>query len=89
MKYTKQSQMETQRMSTCSWMTLYAVGLLIGMLAGCASRTRVVLISADEQVIRMPAGRAFRPRSDGYFVPDLRMRQVLERGLLPTNAVPR
>lgn len=45
------------------------------MSSGCA--TKLTVIPADKQVISMPAGKAFVPVTDGFFVPQARMQQIL------------
>jgi hypothetical protein len=42
---------------------------------GCA--TKVVIVPADREVIRLPAGEAYTPRVNGWFVPEARMREML------------
>lgn len=42
-------------------------------------RTRVVVIPADKTVTRLEAGRPFTPAMPGYFVPDARMKEILDR----------
>jgi hypothetical protein len=54
------------------------VTLLLSMLAwssGCA--TRVVVIPADKQVIPLEAGQTFKAPSNGWWVPDARMQEIL------------
>jgi len=38
----------------------------------------VVVISADRAVVPMPAGRAYTPALDGFFVPQARMLEILD-----------
>ena len=46
-------------------------------LTGCVT-SRVVVIPADRAVSRLEAGKAFTPASPGYFVPDARMKEILD-----------
>jgi hypothetical protein len=39
----------------------------------------VVVIPADKTVTRLEAGRPFTPAMPGYFVPDARMKEILDR----------
>jgi hypothetical protein len=49
-------------------------------LTGCALVQRKVLVlPADRVVVAMPAGQAYTPPSDGYFVPKARMQDILDR----------
>jgi hypothetical protein len=60
---------------TANWLR---VTLLLSMLAwsnGCA--TRVIVISADRQVIPLEAGQRFTAPSNGWWVPDARMQEIL------------
>lgn len=52
-----------------SWMTLSSVG--------CS--TRLVVLPADKTVVRLPAGQAYTPQINGYFVPDARMQEILKK----------
>jgi hypothetical protein len=38
-----------------------------------------VVLSADKAVVRLPAGKSYTPASDGYFVPQGRMQDILDR----------
>lgn len=67
-------------------MTLCAVLLLL--LTGCGT-TSVRVIPSDRAVTRMPAGRPFTPLVDSWAVPDARMLELLERGLVRTNELVR
>lgn len=51
--------------------------LLTVLLTGCQT-TRVVAISGDKSVVRMPAGTAYTPEINGWFVPDARMLEILD-----------
>lgn len=54
-------------LSIASWMT---------MSVGCAT-SKVVVIPGDKAVVYMPAGKPYTPASDGFFVPQARMQQIL------------
>lgn len=41
--------------------------------------TRVQIIPADKSVIRVEPGQPFTPPIPGYFVPDARMKEILDR----------
>lgn len=43
---------------------------------GCQSPK---VIDPYSSIIRLPAGKPYTPPADGYFVPDARMRQILDR----------
>ena len=71
---------------------LLTVLVICSCLAGCAGRTVVRIIPADRAVRFMPAGQPFTPAVDSWAVPNARMLEILERGLLSTNspsAIPR
>jgi hypothetical protein len=42
-------------------------------------RPKVRVLSADKVVVAMPAGKAYTPANDGYFVPKARMQDILDR----------
>lgn len=78
--------------STCSWTTpsgggpLWRAVLLLALLAvvlsliGCRT-VEVRIIPADRAVVPMPAGQPYTPQVKGWFVPDARMAEIIERGL--------
>ncbi len=68
MKLRKRLLRVTLTLSTCAWIVLWT---------GCA--TKLVVIPADKQVVRMPAGQSYSPGTSGYFVPDARMQEILEQ----------
>ena len=50
---------------------------LMVCLTSC-STARVVVIPADREVTRMPASEAFTPTVPGWFVPDARMKEIMD-----------
>ena len=49
-------------------------------LTGCAlAQRKVLVLPADRVVVAMPAGEAYTPVEDGYFVPKTRMKDILDR----------
>ncbi len=61
--------------------------LLLVLTATSCRSTRVIVIPADREVRPMPAGQPFTPPVRGWFVPDARMQELLQRGLVRTNEV--
>jgi hypothetical protein len=61
------------------WKARWLAGMIGGSMltwsGGCA--TKVVIVPADREVIRIQAGEAYTPRFNGWFVPDARMREML------------
>jgi hypothetical protein len=55
-------------------MLMLSIGLLTLPLAGC--RGHLVVISADREIIPMPARVAYTPSLDGWFVPDAAMLDI-------------
>ena len=51
---------------------------LLCVANGCQS---VRVIPSDRAVVRMEAGKPYAPAIPGYFVPDARMLEILEKGL--------
>ena len=49
---------------------------LIPVLTGCHA---TLVLPADRVVVAMPAGEAYTPDFDGYFVPKARMLDILDR----------
>lgn len=54
-------------------------------LCGCVSHP-IRVIPADRAAVRMPADKPYTPAINGYFVPDARMLELLERALTSTNS---
>ena len=49
-------------------------------LTGCSLlKPKIRVLSADKVVVAMPAGKAYTPAADGYFVPKARMQDLLDR----------
>lgn len=48
------------------------------VLTGCV-HPKVIVLPADRSVTRMPAGKPYTPEIPGYFVPDARMLDILNR----------
>jgi len=61
------------------WRARWLAGMLGGSMliwsGGCA--TKVVIVPADREVIRLRASEAYTPRVNGWFVPEARMREML------------
>jgi len=38
----------------------------------------VTVIDGNKKVERLPKGKSYTPQLDGYFVPDARMREILQ-----------
>lgn len=49
----------------------------MALLTGCASR--VTVISSDREVVPLPANQPYTPAVKGWFVPDARMLDILNR----------
>ena len=79
MKSMKRLRTATLRLSMCCLM------MLLGTSLGCRT---VRVIPADKAVIRVKAGKSFTPAINGWFVPDARLLQILERGLIDANDLP-
>lgn len=47
------------------------------LLYGCARK--VVVIDGTKAVTRLPLGQTFTAPQNGYFVPDARMKEILDR----------
>jgi len=60
---------------TRQWLAAMLAGSMLGLSAGCAMR--LVVIPADKEVLRLPAGQLFTPAIPGWFVPDARMQEML------------
>ena len=60
---------------TANWLRAMALLSMLAWLNGCA--TRVVVISADKQVLPLEAGQKFTAPSSGWWVPDARMQEIL------------
>jgi hypothetical protein len=58
-----------------SMIKLLSMLTLTAILTGCAS-TRTEIISADREVIYLPAGQPYMPKANGWFVPDARMLEI-------------
>lgn len=56
---------------------LLAAMLICCSIQGCVTRARI--IPANKVVERLEAGKPFSPISPGYFVPDARMKEILDR----------
>lgn len=52
---------------------------LIPLSTGCVRKPKVVVIDGSKLVTRLPAGQMFTPPIKGYFVPDARMKEILDR----------
>lgn len=57
------------------WMPMLLIASWMTTSSGCA--TRVTVIPSDKAVVSMPAGKSFVPPTDGFFVPQARMLQIL------------
>lgn len=64
------------------WQAVLLLALLCVVLSllGCRA-TEVRVIPADRAVVPMKAGKPYTPPVKGWFVPDARMAEILERGL--------
>lgn len=60
---------------TLNWLRAMALLLMLAWLNGCA--TRVVVIPADKQVLPLEAGQKFTAPSNGWWVPEARMQEIL------------
>ena len=52
--------------------------LALSLLCVSCGSPRVVVIPADKNVTRLPASEAFTPAIPGWFVPDARMKEIME-----------
>ena len=57
------------------WLGAMVGGSMLIWSGGCA--TKVVIVPADREVIRLKASEAYTPGVNGWFVPDARMREML------------
>ena len=53
--------------------------LTLTLSALCAGCHTVTVIDGDKVVERMEKGKPFTPGINGYFVPDARMREILQQ----------
>lgn len=58
------------------WIAAALTTFLIAGLTGCRT---VTVIPADREIVPMPAGQAFTPIHPGFFVPQARMQEILDR----------
>ena len=82
-----------------SWTTRYAIPLpacltlwkflpfllFLPFLPACQTTPTIRVIPADKLAIRLEPFVPYVPSVPGWFVPDARMLEILERGLLRTN----
>jgi len=54
---------------------------MVGMILASCRGPAVRIIPADRAVVPLPAGKPYTPAVKGWFVPDARMSEILERGL--------
>jgi hypothetical protein len=78
---TRATNFKVKKMRTpkrwCRLMPLILIACSTSGLTGCAHR--LVVLPADKTVVRLPAGKPYTPSSDGYFVPQGRMQDILDR----------
>ena len=72
--------------STTRWLEAMALLSIASLMTLCAcTRPALRVIPADRYVTRLDAGKPYTPSAPGWFVPDARMLELLERGLIATN----
>ncbi len=71
--------------------SIVCCAMLLSASAGCClikPSRGLVVIPADKVLVRIQAEKPFTSATPGYFVPDAAMKEILELGLIATNALP-